>query len=102
MPDFIIYPDKHPNGDYLIAANGSYRLPFWWGKRNFSIEWSAEEIPPAGKIVFSRDGDYGKRPLEIDITAGARTLPELNALLPSIDVEVTGLPDSGRFILYCL
>ena len=53
MPDFTIYPDKHPNGDYPILANGKYYLPFWTGKRYFSAKWNAEGVSPAGKLVFS-------------------------------------------------
>ena len=101
MPDFTIQPNQHPNGDYPILANGAYHLPFWTGKRSFSAKWDAKEITPAGKLVFSSDGDYGKRPLVIDITAGERTLPRLNALLRNVKVEVTGLPDGGGLILYC-
>lgn len=100
MPDFEL---RMVDDDFIIRKDGKYRCSFSneGGKRDFSVDWLEPGIAPGGKIVFSYSGDYGKSPMEIDMDAGVMAIP-LSMRLKHIDIEVTGLPDGGRFKLVCL
>ena len=86
-----------------ITSDGKRRFDFpeGEGKKDFTIIWDGQGIVPAGQVKLSVDGDAGKEPWLIDLAAWQRGIG-LNMRVPLIDVEVTGLPEGGSLILYCL
>ena len=86
-----------------ITGDGTRRFDFpeGEGKKDFTIIWDSQTASPAGIVKISVDGDAGKEPGIIDLSAGQRGI-SLNMRVPLIDVEVTGLPEGGKLLLYCL
>lgn len=86
-----------------IHTDGKHRFDFpeGEGRKDFTVIWDATDIVPAGLITLSLDGDGGAEPGVIDLASGQRGIG-LNLRVPLIDVEVSGLPEGGRLLLYCL
>ena len=87
---------------YLIQANGQYRLAS--SGTSITVKWNAEGMTPAGLLTFSVDGDPGEGVGVIDLSAsgeaGSRTLKTTGYVFPFLDIDVSGLPEGGSFILY--
>lgn len=90
-----------------LSANGFYRIfPNDLGRfSSISAIWTGKGVNPSGTLSFSVDGDPGQN-AELGVInlsqvgqTGSRTCSS-NMNFAFVDVQVTGLPDSGQVMLY--
>lgn len=88
----------------FISGNGLYRIILGQPANCFSIIWRADDVAPDGTVAFSIDGDPCDHSsfLYLSWTGmdGSR-LKVLKGKLWEVDVDVTDLPEGGRFSLSC-
>ena len=79
------------DGDYRINLNAPFNT--------MHAEWESSDIPSAGLLTFSVNGDPGDPPGVIDLSSPARVLSVGEARLSHIDINVSGLPAGGVVVL---
>ena len=85
---------------WRCTGNGAWRIDHAAGssgRLTISAMWESAGITPAGKAIFSVDGDPGINNL-MDL-ANDR-IGVCNGCPAFVDVDVQGLPDGGVFTLY--
>jgi hypothetical protein len=81
------------NGEYFISFKGALRS-------RCAISYSnLDNTPPAGILSFDFEKNGGDPPAVLDLSIFQNTF-EYSVPVPSLNVEVTGLPGRSTLLLY--
>lgn len=83
-------------GSITIKKNGRYSIAFDQSRDviTFAARWKSPQIPPAGVLTLSVDGDGGENNVK-DLSSGNRCW-ECNMRPPFVDIDVTGWPNGAE------
>jgi hypothetical protein len=86
---------------FCIEGNGTRNIGQFFGgypRKYFTAKWGTPDIPRAGTLAFSFDGNPGDPPAVMDMSTNDNAFA-WTVRVSSCIVEVSDLPDGAKIIL---